>query len=130
MRYKVARQTIAASLICSLAWSLHTYTAIAADTPAIAPEPKQMADGEAIAKKTCQQCHGAAGQGDIGPPLRQNVADIKGVVRVITEGKGDMPPFAQNYSDLDIANVLTFVRNSWGNSFGAVSEQQVAAARK
>lgn len=130
--FSVARLPISVRLVWIVAWIVCTFTTIAAEAPGAnsdPPEPKQMAAGEAIAKKTCLLCHGATGQGDVGPPLRQNLADIKGLVKAITEGRGEMPPFAQTFTDRDIADVLSFVRNSWGNSYGAVSEQQVASAR-
>jgi mono/diheme cytochrome c family protein len=119
-------------LACGLSSIILAFTAIASEIPSTnsnPPDAKQMAAGEAIAKTTCELCHGSTGQGDVGPPLRQNLADIRGVVKAITEGKGEMPAFAEKFSDHDIADVLTFVRNSWGNSYGAVSEQQVAAVR-
>ena len=131
--FLVARLPISVRLVWILAWIVCTFTTIAAEAPGAnsdPPEPKQMAAGEAIAKKTCLLCHGATGQGDVGPPLRQNLADIKGLVKAITEGRGEMPPFAQTFTDREIADVLSFVRNSWGNSYGAVSEQQVASARE
>jgi mono/diheme cytochrome c family protein len=122
----------AVRLACGLSSIIFAFTTIASEissTNSNPPEAKQMAAGEAIAKTTCELCHGSTGQGGVGPPLRQNLADIKGVVKAITEGKGEMPAFAEKYSDHDIADVLTFVRNSWGNSYGSVSEQQVASVR-
>jgi mono/diheme cytochrome c family protein len=118
-----------ASGLFSIVFAFATVASEISSTNSNPPEVKQMAAGEAIAKTTCELCHGSTGQGDVGPPLRQNLADIKGVVKAITEGKGEMPAFAEKYSDRDIADVLTFVRNSWGNSYGSVSEQQVASIR-
>ncbi len=40
-----------------------------------------------------------------------------------------MPPFAQQSSDEDIAAVLTYVRNSWGNRAPAVSPADVQRYR-
>ena len=40
-----------------------------------------------------------------------------------------MPPFAQQLSDEDIAAVLTYVRNSWGNRAPAVSPADVQRYR-
>ncbi len=91
---------------------------------------KLMEQGDPIAQKTCEACHGPHGEGAVGPPLRQNVSDAKGVVKAITEGRGEMPPFAASFSDKDIAAVVTFVRNSWGNSYGVVTEEQVAQYRR
>jgi mono/diheme cytochrome c family protein len=41
----------------------------------------------------------------------------------------DMPYFRQLLTDQDIADALTFIRSSWGNSAGAVSATQVAEIR-
>ncbi|WUR12618.1 cytochrome c [[Empedobacter] haloabium] len=40
-----------------------------------------------------------------------------------------MPDFSASLSDADIAAVLTYVRSSWGNGAGALTEQQVATLR-
>ena len=41
-----------------------------------------------------------------------------------------MPGFAKRLTDRDIADVLTFVRTSWGNQAPPVSADQVAKVRK
>ena len=41
-----------------------------------------------------------------------------------------MPSFAWKLSDQEIADVSTFIRNSWGNQASPVSEADVRAARK
>ena len=52
--------------------------------------------------------------------------------QIVVNGKtynGTMVPL--NYlSDEQIANVLTYVRNSWGNSGAAVTPQEVARIRQ
>jgi mono/diheme cytochrome c family protein len=41
-----------------------------------------------------------------------------------------MPEFAQKLSDSNIADVMTYIRNSWGNAAEPVSESQIGKARK
>jgi mono/diheme cytochrome c family protein len=41
-----------------------------------------------------------------------------------------MPQFRQQSSDQDIADVITFIRNGWGNQAPAVTAAQVAKLRK
>lgn len=41
-----------------------------------------------------------------------------------------MPPQGAVLADQDIANVLTFVRNSWGNKGGLVTKEMVAKVRE
>ena len=45
-------------------------------------------------------------------------------------GGGIMPPFGGELSDVEIASVGTYIRNNWGNQFGAISPEKVAAARQ
>ena len=40
-----------------------------------------------------------------------------------------MPPFGQVLNDDDVAAVVTYVRNSWGNAAGGVTSLQVKQAR-
>jgi mono/diheme cytochrome c family protein len=40
-----------------------------------------------------------------------------------------MPSFAWKLNDRQLADLLTYVRNSWGNQAGAVSEKDVAKVR-
>jgi len=54
--------------------------------------------------------------------------DAEAQVMQILKGKGMMPPFA-NLSDADIAAVVTYTRNSWGNDSGVVQPADVAALR-
>jgi alcohol dehydrogenase (quinone), cytochrome c subunit len=41
-----------------------------------------------------------------------------------------MPQFRLQYSDQEIADVVTFIRNGWGNQAPAVSGAQVAKLRE
>jgi mono/diheme cytochrome c family protein len=69
--------------------------------------------------------------------MRDRVGAIRGVVQgrsgeVTVNGKkynGIMIPFAQ-LSDQQIADVLTYVRNSWGNSGDPITPSEVGGVRK
>jgi nitrite reductase (NO-forming) len=119
--------------------------AIAAD-PKIAGLSKemQMEKGRRVYMQTCFACHQPTGLGLPGvfPPLAKSdylMADrdrsiralIKGLSGPITvNGKnfaGVMPPVAIN--DDQVANVLTYIRNSWGNTGDAVTIDQVRQVR-
>ena len=43
---------------------------------------------------------------------------------------GSMPAYANQFSDQEIADVTTYIRNSWGNAAPAVTPAQVAKARR
>jgi nitrite reductase (NO-forming) len=115
---------------------------------AIANDPKiaglgkdiQIEKGKRVFLQTCFACHQATGLGLPGvfPPLAKSdflMADkdraIHGVLKglsgpITVNGKafnGVMPPVA--LSDEQIANVLTYVRNSWGNEGDAVTVDDV-----
>jgi mono/diheme cytochrome c family protein len=114
---------------------------------ALAPPPTQMSDGEKVYKSACIACHEADGSGAprIYPPLPGNAnlqsAIAASTLRIILDGAqtlttprapnhGSMPAYADKLSDQEIADVTTYIRNSWGNSASAVTAAQVAKARR
>jgi mono/diheme cytochrome c family protein len=94
----------------------------------------------------CVPCHMANGMGQPGvfPSLvgtswvksekRLVAILLKGITGPMTvEGKpynGNMPAWEATLTDKRIAAVASYVRNEWGNSFGEITPEQVAAARK
>lgn len=79
--------------------------------------------GEAVYVKNCVSCHQANGEGI--PPTFPAIADspiATGPVqahldRVINGGVG-MPPFGEQLTPVDLAAVVTFQRNAFGNNMG------------
>lgn len=90
-----------------------------------------MAKGLELYVMNCSACHGANGQGGVGPAHagNQNLADTQHVLHTVHEGKGFMPPFAKTLNDEQIAAVATYIRNAWGNDFGPVTPEESAALR-
>ena len=105
---------------------------------------KSIASGKAIYMQSCVACHLADGGGvqNLNPPLiktswvlgnQQRLINVmlKGLSRQPIDGEtysNAMPPF--NYlSDAQIADVLTFVRNSFGNKASAITSAQVKSVR-
>lgn len=105
-----------------------------------------MRRGGALYEQHCTQCHDANGQGKgrDWPALAGNIsvtAPYPGnVIHMVLEGgfapatagnprPHGMPPFGQVLSDDDVAAVVTYVRNSWGNAAGGVTSLQVKQAR-
>jgi mono/diheme cytochrome c family protein len=112
-----------------------------------APPQAQMADGAKLYAHACVACHEADGSGAprIYPPLPGNAnlqsADPSSTLRIILDGAetvttprapnaGSMPAYAGKFSDQEIADVTTYIRNSWGNVAPAVTPGQVAKARR
>lgn len=101
--------------------------------------------GQAAFESTCGACHQASGLGMPGtfPPLAGSswaVGAPEVPVAIVLRGlqgplkvgemsySGSMP--AQPLKDAEIAEILTYVRSSWGNAASAVTVDQVAAVRK
>jgi mono/diheme cytochrome c family protein len=80
----------------------------------------------------CFACHGELGYGGAGPGFRGDkmLAADDYVVGRILFGGGIMPPFGGRLSDAEIASVGTYIRNNWGNQFGAISPEKVATVRQ
>lgn len=118
-----------------------------ADFDKKSPEEKKaalMLVGEEVYAKNCGACHQANGEGtpNVFPPLKGDpVATgpfekhveivLKGMVGVAINGvsyASPMPAWAQ-LTDEQIAAVVTYERNSWGNEAGVVEPAQVAPLR-
>lgn len=79
----------------------------------------------------CQSCHAQGGAGGAGPALiggSPAVENTEEMLRQVIFGGSYMPPFG-SLTDRDIAAVTTYIRTSWGNDYGPVTEEAVAAAR-
>ncbi|WP_052378903.1 OmpA family protein [Polycyclovorans algicola] len=112
-----------------------TPVAEAAATPEDAiSKDNLIAQGEAVFNDNCAVCHQSNGQGS--PPAFPSLVGsflIKGPpaaqIRQVLNGKRAMPSFADDLSDDEIAAVITYTRNSWGNDAGTVQPAAVAAQR-
>lgn len=74
--------------------------------------------GADIFSSTCARCHGADGEGGIGPALANLVAkkypDIEDQIAIVAGGKGTMPGFAGDLSDKEIGQVVEYTRTDLG----------------
>lgn len=88
-----------------------------------------MEQGKNLFVRSCRQCHGV--RGTAGVPLKENakLADASYVAGVILVGPGYMAAFDEVLNDEEIAAIASFVRNSWGNAYGAVTPGDVAELR-
>ncbi len=79
----------------------------------------------------CVGCHGAEGEGGVGPALagNPNLQEASYHISRILNGGAGMPAFRDQLSDAEIAAVANHERMSWGNSFSEVSAQEVAQER-
>ena len=96
-----------------------------------------MTKGETVYKAQCLMCHQANGQGLkvafpalAGSPMATEPAQRLGHIKQILNGKGIMPAYGEQLSDVEIAAVTTYERNAWGNDTGdIVQAKEVAEAR-
>ena len=96
------------------------------------------ARGEKVYAANCAACHQASGKGM--PPAfpaldgsKVATGDKAAHIDMVLKGKPGtaMSAFAKQLSDTDIAAVVTYERNAWGNKTGdAVQPAEVQAARK
>jgi len=112
-----------------------------------APPFDYIAHGKKIYNRDCITCHQATGSGIPGvfPPLvdshwvtgDENITAnivLSGLMGPIEVGNtvynSVMPPLGSQLKDRDIAGVLSFVRQEWGNNAASVSEDLVAEIRE
>ena len=105
----------------------------------------QMKAGARAYELSCVACHGRDGKGSaLFPPLAGNAAvrQVRAdtVVRTVLAGAKavatpkaptgpGMPSFGWRLTDEQVANILTYVRNNWGNQAPAISPETVKRIR-
>ena len=106
-----------------------------------------LARGRLVYLDQCAGCHMQNGDGiaNVFPPIKGNTGvhadDPTSLARLVLEGArsartGDrpegfaMPGFAGKLTDAEIADVITYIRSSFGNQAAAVSTDKVADVRK
>jgi nitrite reductase (NO-forming) len=112
-----------------------------------APDAETMKRGAAAyAKGTCIACHQPTGAGlpPVFPPLagsewvakstsiaiRNILHGMQGPITVKGVPYNSMMPAVTTLSEKEIADVVTFVSNSWGNTGPTVTEDEVKAIKK
>jgi len=116
------------------------------DNPAGGVSEKTMIHpGKAVYDKYCLACHLADGSGIAGmfPPLTPNpyVNDKNKIIDVVLNGmSGKIEVNGETYNnfmvphshltDEELANVISYVRTSFGNELEPVTKEEINAARK
>ena len=68
---------------------------------------------EAFSAHMCATCHGAAGQGAVGPALAPPPRPLPDFMRYVRQPAGKMPPFTpQAASDADLADIYAFLQSA------------------
>jgi len=106
-----------------------------------------MKQGANVYSANCSACHNSDGKGinqlaaGLGNNPAVQAANAQSLMTTVLQGgrgavtldnptSGAMPSFAWKLSDQQVAAVLTYIRNTWGNSAPAVAATQVAQVRK
>lgn len=90
--------------------------------------------GAKVYASNCAVCHQPTGKGGGPFPALDGSHIVQGPiaahVSLVLHGKGQMPSWAPTLNNVEIASVITFERNSWGNHDGDMLQpRQVADAR-
>ena len=113
---------------------------------AIASDTADMRAGGAIYRDQCSACHGLDGKGvdrlfpSVANSSMARADDPSSVIRIVLRGARSvatdkeptapgMPSYGWQLDDSQVANVLSFIRNSWGNAAPAVSAADVGRLR-
>jgi nitrite reductase (NO-forming) len=121
-------------------------TAATAQKSGTLTQEDQVKAGQALFAGTCSTCHQPNGEGMEGvfPPLAKSsviAANPKRIIEIMLHGlngpitvngkdyNSTMPAMAQ-LTDDEVANIGTYVLNSWGNPGGRISKDEVTERRK
>jgi mono/diheme cytochrome c family protein len=109
--------------------------------------PDALSVGYNVYRSFCAQCHGDAGKGvpNVFPALAGNSSvlaeDTTSLIRLMVEGgnspstltgppRQQMPRFADTLADVEIGQVLTYIRGAWGNNAQPITANDVSSLRQ
>jgi cytochrome c oxidase subunit 2 len=92
------------------------------------------ARGEKVYTSNCAVCHQPTGKGAGQFPALDGSKIVNGPiaehVNIVLKGKGAMPTWGAVLNNVEIASVITYERNAWGNHTGDILQpMQIADAR-
>jgi cytochrome c oxidase subunit 2 len=84
---------------------------------------QQMERGEAVYARSCVACHGANGEGGVGKAIAKSpvaTGELAGHLDISINGVAGtaMQAFGGQLNDVDMAAVVTYQRNAFGNNMG------------
>ncbi|MAK45374.1 MULTISPECIES: cytochrome c oxidase subunit II [Spongiibacter] len=79
--------------------------------------------GKGIYNRSCMACHGANGEGGVGKPIANSpiaTGEVTAHIDVLVNGVpgSAMQAFGGQLNDVDLAAVVTYTRNAFGNNMG------------
>ena len=91
---------------------------------------ERIANGRQIYISHCSHCHQMEGQGyaQVYPPLAGNpivtLHDPTPVIETVLHGRGAMPSFYDELTIQERGEVISFIRQAWGNNASPISTWQ------
>ena len=79
--------------------------------------------GKTVYNRSCVACHGANGEGGVGKPIANSpiaTGEVAQHINVLVNGVPGtaMQAFGGQLNDVDLAAVVTYTRNAFGNNMG------------
>lgn len=83
--------------------------------------------GKGVYDRACVACHGANGEGGVGKAIAKSpiaTGDLRGHLNIVVNGKAGtaMQAFGGQLNEVDLAAVVTYQRNAFGNNMGDMAQ--------
>lgn len=117
-------------LICSILIAL-LVSACNSHTEIPNEQAELIRHGQDLYVEYCAECHQIDGTGwsDLYPRLAGNpivtLQDPEPIIVTVTYGQGSMMGFGEKLDSAQIAEILSYIRNAWGNKAAPVSDRQI-----
>jgi mono/diheme cytochrome c family protein len=129
LKLKLATAAVLAGLAFGAATVAPTLAFQAADASAPSDiDPAVMELGGKLYSENCVACHGENGDAERKFAGSKNLKHVVLIASQVIHGGEFMPKF-NHLNDEEVAAIGTYIRNSWGNTLGPISADQVAVFR-
>ena len=95
---------------------------------------RQLEYGMSLYNSFCAACHLSSGEGQsvMGAPALRKNSFVRGPIgdvakKVLFSNGSTMPSFHRSLDDEQVAAILGYIRNAWGDQTGSLIEQQLVA---
>lgn len=99
-------------------------------------EYQQLRLGARLFTVNCAPCHRANGEGNLRqfPPLNSSplvTAQMpEPLIETVLYGRGVMPAFSPTLNNVELASVLTYIRQAWDNQAAPIGPEQIEEVRR